>query len=477
MARSMPRALHAFCLLAVTTAITDIISLQPLLVSAFNPAARTSLSRAEGIGKKRYHSIIDMRKRCRHNSHKCPDDGTACTTCSNVTTVVGIRADNEGDRSACSSSSKDTNKTRRLRWIPAVLRGSCIFVAWLCGDLNSEPRLPISTDYSLTTRLWNTMNARIAIPKTVENGHPSLLHQIRPPSALAVELVPIPPHEDTAVVITRGLQREGRLMDLTQPKPKPTIDAYSAGIILDEIDSVERDTGTQVQVVVVDDISYRGYSPKRFATMLFNDWRIGPAAAASSSSGNKNNGVLILVVLKQRRIEIEVGKGLNKYMGSEWCADLLERETVPSFKVDRYGQGVYNAVAGVANRLREVDDSSVAENIRISRVSRSKSNYLDNVALGFAAFAGVGYFLQETYDARYPMGKNTVCSRCGGTDWVASPQGWVIVKDATDRRAGLKKRVCSCTACGRQAFRTRTIPKYDGRKRMSDGSYRYYRGG
>ena len=72
--------------------------------------------------------------------------------------------------------------------------------------------------------------------------------------------------------------------------PAHVIDDYSAKLILQVIQSVEQDTGTEFQVLVVDNIDTK-YSPKQFATNLFNTWQIG--------SAEKNNGVLVLVVLDQ----------------------------------------------------------------------------------------------------------------------------------------------------------------------------------
>ena len=69
--------------------------------------------------------------------------------------------------------------------------------------------------------------------------------------------------------------------------------------ITSEIYSIERDVqGSSVLVVTVEQINTRRYTPKSFATALFNEWQIG--------SAERNNGVLLLVVKSARRLEIEV---------------------------------------------------------------------------------------------------------------------------------------------------------------------------
>ena len=69
-----------------------------------------------------------------------------------------------------------------------------------------------------------------------------------------------------------------------------------------------------------------GFStPKRYATALFNHWRIGPQY--------KNNGVLVLVVPEQRRIEVEIGRGLDTaFQRHEWLTDMLNEKIVPMMK-------------------------------------------------------------------------------------------------------------------------------------------------
>jgi uncharacterized protein len=171
------------------------------------------------------------------------------------------------------------------------------------------------------------------------------------------------------------------------------IDPYYTNEILQEIQSVEIDTGTELQVIIVDNIDHKYYkNPKIFATKLFNQWKIG------RPSNQKNNGVLIAVVVKQQRVEIEIGKELNRYMNSDWCTDLLERETVPSFKVEQYGCGLYNAVSDVADRLREVD-SDVATPYKRERPITSYSDHVDRIITPFLlVIVGIGMIL--------PKGKN-----------------------------------------------------------------------
>jgi uncharacterized protein len=190
----------------------------------------------------------------------------------------------------------------------------------------------------------------------------------------------------SSLTATLNIPRLGRLMD-----PAYVIDDYSAKIILKEIHSVEQDTGTEFQVLVVNHIDAK-YSPKTFATKPFNKWQI--------VSSEKNNAILILIVLSQRRIEIQVGRSLDVFCAA-WATDLLEREAVPAFKVQQYGQGVYNTVAAVSNCLREVDSG-----IR----PRKKNDWsFDDITVGtIVSVVAAGVSVSTFLDRKYLLG-DCVC--------------------------------------------------------------------
>ena len=324
----------------------------------------------------------------------------------------------------------------------------------------------------------NTANRNNIIYTNNNNAHPPIeIISIESSQALAAA----DENKHQQVIATKGgLQRKGRLMDLAG-----VIDPQSANQILEEIESVEISTGTELQILIVDDIDTQYYqTTKQFATMIFNEWHIG------GPTTKKNNGVLVAVALQQRRVEIEIGKGLNPYMNSDWCTELLEREMIPSIIIQdehhgqppNYSQGLYKAVHGIANRLRQIDnDGAVPTSMGAQLLSyqEKKQSFLQTIAVGLVGLMGlVGIFVsQDMYESKYPMGKGVTCSQCGSsTKWVASSKYFDVIKDATDEETGLERKKCTCSNCGNTEFATKTIPMYDGRTYNSDdGSYTYYR--
>jgi len=227
-------------------------------------------------------------------------------------------------------------------------------MAWLGPPLFQPPsnhykHVDDASPHMLSTRSThiNTYDAR-----------ESFIQHLRPKQALAADSDALPRRKVYILGVT-VLSRDGRLMDLSS-----ILDEYTAKAILGEINAVESETGREVQVVIVDRVSYNllhhsdglTYSERQYAGTLFRGWHNGRLDNIS--------GVLILVILQKQRVEIAITDDLRSYMTSQNCY-LLTRESVPLFKEERYSEGIYNAVVGVANRLREID-SGVASKGRAS---------------------------------------------------------------------------------------------------------------
>jgi len=114
---------------------------------------------------------------------------------------------------------------------------------------------------------------------------------------------------------------------------------------------VRRQTGGEVVVVTVPRV--KGASSDRkevkaFATKLFNYWGIGER--------NKNNGVLILVSVGDRRVEVEIGSGLNYLFNEEqWLQNMVDKSIIPPLRQNRWDQGVLAGASKACAKLRKID--------------------------------------------------------------------------------------------------------------------------
>ena len=73
-------------------------------------------------------------------------------------------------------------------------------------------------------------------------------------------------------------------------------------------------TNAEVAVVTLPNVLGE---PKPFATRLFNYWGVGDPVL--------NNGVLVLIVPGQRRVEVEIGDGLDaSFNRNEWLQEVAD---------------------------------------------------------------------------------------------------------------------------------------------------------
>lgn len=96
---------------------------------------------------------------------------------------------------------------------------------------------------------------------------------------------------------------------------------------------------TTIQLAIVTIPSLNGTSIEAYALKLFNSWGIGQK--------NKNNGLLILVAAKDRKVRIEVGRGLEKYVTDAKAAEIIKTDIVPLFKQGKHYTGLLKAVCAL----------------------------------------------------------------------------------------------------------------------------------
>lgn len=134
------------------------------------------------------------------------------------------------------------------------------------------------------------------------------------------------------------------------PNPKELRNSWvedSAGVLTDTtsidqlINTEEASSGVEIAVVTLPTIE--SYVPKDFAVALFNHWKIGKK--------DKDNGILILHVIDQRRVEIEIGYGLEGDLPDVTVKRIIDTYTIPAFKADNFQKGHLDTVAALIEKL------------------------------------------------------------------------------------------------------------------------------
>ena len=100
------------------------------------------------------------------------------------------------------------------------------------------------------------------------------------------------------------------------------------------IDQLEAKNGAEIAVVTVPETAPAA-SPKAFTTELFNYWGIGKKG--------EDNGVLFLISVKDRRVEIETGYGVEGILPDAKVGNIIDTQIIPQFKQKDFDGG---ALAG-----------------------------------------------------------------------------------------------------------------------------------
>lgn len=112
------------------------------------------------------------------------------------------------------------------------------------------------------------------------------------------------------------------------------------------ISQLKTKTGTEVAVVTVID-TYPSATPKEFATELYNRWGVGQKG--------QDNGVLLLVAIKERRVEIETGYGVEGILPDSKVGNIIRTYITPRFKAGDYQGGI---MAGTEALVQELSNES-----------------------------------------------------------------------------------------------------------------------
>ena len=125
-------------------------------------------------------------------------------------------------------------------------------------------------------------------------------------------------------------------------------------------------SGDGTQIVVVTVTSLDGMDIETYSNRLFRSWGIGDK--------DKDNGLLILLSTGDRKLRIEVGRGLEGTFNDAKCGRLMDLYAIPHLKNNDYDTGIKNlydaVIAGIEDpvfleELTEDDETGISEIIGI----------------------------------------------------------------------------------------------------------------
>lgn len=147
----------------------------------------------------------------------------------------------------------------------------------------------------------------------------------------------------------------GRVMDLAHVLP-----AETAAALTSDLAAHETKTGNQVTVLVLP--SLEGEPLEEWSHRVATTWKLGQKGT--------DNGVLLLVALKEKKVRIEVGYGIEGTLTDLRSAHIIRNEIVPRFRSGDIPAGIQ---AGVAAILETIEGTYRAPEPGIPAYSRDET--------------------------------------------------------------------------------------------------------
>ncbi|MGE5836025.1 MAG: TPM domain-containing protein [Acidobacteriota bacterium] len=122
------------------------------------------------------------------------------------------------------------------------------------------------------------------------------------------------------------------------------IDASSAAEIDRRARALKQASGDVVMVVTVDTVGSYG-SIEEYSVRLFERAKIG--------SREKDNGVLILLAVKDRKVRIYPGYGLEEFITDGFAGETIRQAMLPAFRDGQYGRGLLDGTTRVIQRIAQ----------------------------------------------------------------------------------------------------------------------------
>ena len=132
------------------------------------------------------------------------------------------------------------------------------------------------------------------------------------------------------------------------PKPKGPVNdfanvisaAYEQKLIAITTELYKK-TGTALVIVTMPDIGGAEYND--YANRLYSTWGIGKKG--------EDKGVLIFVTIKERKMRIETGYGVEGILPDGLVGEIRDSYMIPYLKQNKYGEGILNGTIAVAQAI------------------------------------------------------------------------------------------------------------------------------
>jgi len=170
------------------------------------------------------------------------------------------------------------------------------------------------------------------------------------------------------------------------------------------------------QLVIYTTRSLQGYPIEDFGYRLGRHWQIGQKG--------KNNGVILIVAPGDRKVRIEVGRGLEPQLTDLMSKLIVENAILPAFRRNDFSGGIKAGVRDIRDVLLG-DAEAVKQRARTAaKRSPGSDNFMPLATLAILILFAFTVIWMQSAQTAHP-GRAVRDRRRGGYDpWGSSSSGW-----------------------------------------------------
>jgi len=134
-----------------------------------------------------------------------------------------------------------------------------------------------------------------------------------------------------------------------------------------ELNRIYENGGPQIAVFVAENL--RGQTIEQYSIAVVDEWKLG--------SKGKDNGILFLIAPNDRKVRIEVGRGLEGDLTDLASKRIIDNYVLPQFSAGKFSLGIQYGVAAILKQAK-IDTSLKAPP---TKKSRSGSKWIEALIL------------------------------------------------------------------------------------------------
>lgn len=131
----------------------------------------------------------------------------------------------------------------------------------------------------------------------------------------------------------------------------------------------EQESGHQIGVLIIPTLG--GEAIESFCLRTANTWRLGRKGI--------DDGILVCLAANERRVRIELGTGMSRYISNADAQEIIDKEMTPFFRVREFAEGLERGLKRLMEEGRRfvATNPSTAEHVPDSPPERSLCAFQD----------------------------------------------------------------------------------------------------